>query len=196
MKVLGMDSPHCAMTVESALKSYRALKTLILIFQISAQNYFDSSLLNIGDIFKVITDAGYKPIEEEGEAEEILDKEKFERRSNKNHETQACDWRYSFIFIFLGSFPQWFSFVPQVLNSNWVLLILTTPVQFWVGYQFYSGLKLIKYRTADMNTLIAIGTLAAYFYSVAVTIFPVFAREGLMPATYFDTSAIIIVLIL
>ena len=48
-----------------------------------------------------------------------------------------------------------------------------------------------------MNTLIAIGTLAAYFYSVAVTIFPVFfAREGLMPATYFDTSAIIIVLIL
>ncbi|MEK7628976.1 MAG: copper-translocating P-type ATPase [Patescibacteria group bacterium] len=200
MKVLGMDSPHCAMTVESALKKLSGIKNTDIDFSNQrAKIIFDSSLLNIGDIFKVITDAGYKPIEEEGEAEEILDKEKFEREKQiKTMKLKLVIGGILSFFIFLGSFPQWFSFVPQVLNSNWVLLILTTPVQFWVGYQFYSGLKLlIKYRTADMNTLIAIGTLAAYFYSVAVTIFPVFfAREGLMPATYFDTSAIIIVLIL
>ncbi|KKQ27861.1 MAG: Heavy metal translocating P-type ATPase, partial [Parcubacteria group bacterium GW2011_GWB1_37_13] len=102
------------------------------------------------------------------------------------------------VFIFLGSFPEWFGFVPKFLNNDWILLLLTTPVQFWVGFQFYSGLKLlIKYRTADMNTLIAIGTLSAYFYSVAVTFFPNFFTKGeITPAIYFDTSAIIIVLIL
>ena len=180
MKVLGMDSPHCAMTVESALKKLSGIKNTDIDFSNQrAKIIFDSSLLNIGDIFKVITDAGYKPIEEEGEAEEILDKEKFEREKQiKTMKLKLVIGGILSFFIFLGSFPQWFSFVPQVLNSNWVLLILTTPVQFWVGYQFYSGLKLlIKYRTADMNTLIAIGTLAAYFYSVAVTIFPVFLQE-------------------
>ncbi|OWK27009.1 MAG: hypothetical protein US76_00805 [Parcubacteria group bacterium GW2011_GWA2_38_13b] len=71
-------------------------------------------------------------------------------------------------------------------------------MQFWIGWQFYSGLKLlIKYRTANMNTLIAIGTLSAYFYSAAITVFPdFFTKGGIMPKVYFDTSAIIIVLIL
>jgi Cu+-exporting ATPase len=98
----------------------------------------------------------------------------------------------------LGSFPEWFPFVPGILNNLWVLFALTTPVQFWVGWEFYSGLKLlIKYKTADMNTLIAVGTLSAYFYSAAVTIFPDFFIEGgVLPEIYFDTSAIIIVLIL
>ncbi|OHA91792.1 MAG: copper-translocating P-type ATPase, partial [Candidatus Zambryskibacteria bacterium RIFCSPHIGHO2_01_FULL_49_18] len=102
------------------------------------------------------------------------------------------------VFIFLGSFPEWFPFMPKIFSNNWILLILTTPVQFWVGSQFYSGIRLlVRYRTADMNTLIAVGTLAAYFYSAAVTAFPLyFTKGGLTPAIYFDTSAIIIVLVL
>ena len=102
------------------------------------------------------------------------------------------------LFIFIGSFPQWFPFMPRAAGNPWVLLLLATPVQFWVGSQFYSGLKLlVKYRTADMNTLIAVGTLAAYMYSAAVTLSPgFFTQGGIPPAIYFDTSAIIIVLIL
>jgi len=200
MKVFGMDSPHCAMIVEGAIKKLSGIKNTDLDFPNQrAKVVFDSSLLNVSDIFKVITDAGYKPIEEEGEAEEILDKEKVEREKQvKIMKCKLAAGGVLSIFIFLGSFPQWFSFVPQILNNNWVLLVLTAPVQFWVGWQFYSGLKLlIKYRTADMNTLIAIGTLAAYFYSAAVTVFPVFFTKGMIaPAIYFDTSAIIIVLIL
>ncbi|MDP3763308.1 MAG: copper-translocating P-type ATPase [bacterium] len=200
MKVLGMDSPHCAIIVESALKKLSGIKNTDVDFPNQrAKVVFDSSLLNIDDIFKVIVDAGYKPIEEEGEAEEILDKEKIEREKQlKILRTKLIIGGILSVFIFLGSFPQWFSFVPQILNNHWTLLVLTAPVQFWVGWQFYSGLRLlVKYRTADMNTLIAIGTLAAYFYSVAVTIFPTFfTKGGITPAIYFDTSAIIIVLIL
>ena len=200
IKVLGMDSPHCAMVVEGAIKKLSGITNTDVDFSNSrAKVVFDSSLVNIDDIFKVIIDAGYKPMKEEGEAEDILDKEKFEREKQlKILKTKLIIGGIFSIFIFLGSFPEWFSFVPKILNNNWVLFLLTTPVQFWVGSQFYSGLKLLfKYRTADMNTLISIGTLAAYFYSVAVTVFPVFfTKGGIIPAIYFDTSAIIIVLIL
>src|SRR3989344_2869234 len=176
IKVLGMDSPHCAMVVEGAIKKLQGIVNIDVDFSNQrAKVVFNPFSLNIGDIFKVITDAGYKPIKEEGEAEDILDKEKIEREKQiKIIKRKLIVGGLLAFLIFFGSFPQWFSFVPQILNNNWVLLALTTPVQFWVGWQFYSGLKLlVNYRTADMNTLIAIGTLAAYFYSVAVTVFPV-----------------------
>lgn len=200
IKVLGMDSPHCAMVVEGALKKLSGIKNTDIDFPNQrAKVVFDSSLLKIDNILRVIVDAGYKPIEEEGGAEEILDKEKVVREKQiKIMKRKLIIGGALSILVFLGSFSEWFYFVPRILNNNWVLLFLTTPVQFWIGSQFYSGLKLlIKYRTADMNTLISIGTLAAYFYSVAVTVFPAFfTKGGIMPAIYFDTSAIIIVLIL
>lgn len=200
IKVLGMDSPHCAMVVEGALKKLPGIKNIDVDFSNQrARVVFSRNILTVNEIFKVITDAGYKPIMEEGEAEEVLDKEKLEREKQlKTLKTKLVVGGVLSLFIFFGSFPEWFSFVPRILNNNWVLFILTTPVQFWIGWQFYAGLKLlVKYRTADMNTLIAIGTLAAYFYSTAVTIFPAFlGRGGVAPKIYFDTSAIIIVLIL
>ncbi len=200
LKVLGMDSPHCAMVVEGAIKTLAGIKNIDVDFSNQrAKVVFDPRLLNIEDISKVITDAGYKPIMEEGEAEELLDQEKTERvKQLQTLKTKLIVGGILSFIIFLGSFPEWFSFMPEVLNNFWLLLVMTTPVQFWVGWQFYSGLKLlVKYRTADMNTLIAIGTLAAYCYSLAVTIFPTFfTTGGIKPTIYFDTSAIIIVLIL
>jgi len=79
-----------------------------------------------------------------------------------------------------------------------ILFILTLPVQIWVGSQFYKGLVVVfKYRTADMNTLIAIGTLSAFIYSTIVTFFPkLFTRAGIELHVYFETAAIIITLIL
>lgn len=79
-----------------------------------------------------------------------------------------------------------------------ILFILALPVQVWVGSQFYKGLVVVfKYRTADMNTLIAVGTLSAFIYSTIATFFPIlFTRAGLEPHVFFDTAAIIITLIL
>ena len=79
-----------------------------------------------------------------------------------------------------------------------IIFVLACPVQIWVGSQFYSGLVVVfKYRTADMNTLVAVGTLAAFIYSTFVTFFIDFlTRAGIEPHIYFDTAAMIIVLIL
>ncbi|MDQ2685576.1 MAG: heavy metal translocating P-type ATPase [Thermoproteota archaeon] len=78
--------------------------------------------------------------------------------------------------------------------TNFLLLVLATPIQFWIGWRFYRGFwDGIKAKASNMDTLIAIGTTAAYVYSAIVTIIP-----GYFPftAVYFETAAIIITLIL
>ncbi len=93
--------------------------------------------------------------------------------------------------------------IPAVFTNPWLQLALATPVQFWAGSVFYAGAwKALRHKSADMNTLIAVGTSAAYLYSVATIAFPGFFRAaglgmdgGALPM-YFDTSAAIIALIL
>ncbi|MGH7409455.1 MAG: heavy metal translocating P-type ATPase, partial [Candidatus Methylomirabilis sp.] len=100
--------------------------------------------------------------------------------------------------VLVGSFPNWFPWAPAVLSNPFLLLLLTTPVQFWVGWQFHRGFwATLKHRTADMNTLVSIGTNAAYFDSVALTIFPsTIAPRGMEAMTYYDTAAILMTLII
>jgi Cu+-exporting ATPase len=79
-------------------------------------------------------------------------------------------------------------------HTNYILLALATPIQFWIGWRFYRGFwDGVKAKASNMDTLIAIGTTAAYLYSAIVTIVP-----GYFPftAVYFETAAIIITLIL
>jgi Cu+-exporting ATPase len=94
-------------------------------------------------------------------------------------------------------FPAQFDhFLPmEVMNyTNYVMLALATPLQFWIGWRFYRGLwDGIKAKASNMDTLIAVGTTAAYLYSAVVTLAP-----GFFPfeSVYFETAAIIITLIL
>jgi P-type Cu+ transporter len=84
--------------------------------------------------------------------------------------------------------------VDMMEYTNYILLTLATPIQFWIGWRFYKGFwDGIKAKASNMDTLIAIGTTAAYVYSAIVTIIP-----GYFPftAVYFETAAIIITLIL
>ena len=79
-------------------------------------------------------------------------------------------------------------------NTGYIMFILATPLQFWVGWRFYKGLwDGIKAKASNMDTLIAIGTTAAYLYSAAVTLAPNFFPFN---SVYFETSAVIITLIL
>ena len=79
-------------------------------------------------------------------------------------------------------------------NSSYIMFVLATPLQFWVGWRFYKGFwDGIKAKASNMDTLIAIGTSAAYLYSAAVTIAPNFFP---FKSVYFETAAVIITLIL
>ena len=92
--------------------------------------------------------------------------------------------------------------LPAIVSEPLFQLVLATPVQFWAGWPFYAGAwAALRHRSADMNTLIAVGTSAAYLYSVAAIMFPAFfvaAGVGGVAGIplYFDTAAAIITLIL
>ena len=92
----------------------------------------------------------------------------------------------------------WFPWMPALLRNFFVLWALATPVQFVLGLRFYRGAwSALKHGSANMNTLVAVGTSAAYLFSVAATVLPGFFRgAGVEPQVYFDTSAVIIVLVL
>jgi len=81
---------------------------------------------------------------------------------------------------------------------NWLLLVPATFIQVWAGGRFYrAALRAARHRTTNMDTLVVVGTSAAWLYSVVVTLFPEAVHDaGLNPATYFDSSTIIIGLIL
>jgi len=97
-----------------------------------------------------------------------------------------------------GTFPVLMHTAPQFLQNFWVQLLLATPVQFWAGAEFYkTAIAALKHRTSNMDTLVALGTTVAYFYSAFVTIFPqLIMTTGIDTMPYFDVATIVIGLIL
>lgn len=199
-RIKGMHCASCAMTIEKAISKLPGIKLSQANF--AAETLlaeFDEKEVSPNVLRDAVRAVGYEAVRETSEAQDMLEREKIEREKELHSlKKKITIGAILSVIIFLGSFPEWFFFVPQILRRHLILLILTAPVQFWVGLRFYSGLKILfKYKTADMNTLISVGTLAAYFYSAAVTFFPTFFSEGgIEPKIYFDTSAIIITLIL
>ena len=90
------------------------------------------------------------------------------------------------------------SFLPLWFISPWTQLLLTTPVLFWCGRDFYSGaLSAFRQHSADMNTLVAAGTGIAWLMSLFTTCFPqVLIAEGLPAEVYYETAAVIVTLVL
>lgn len=104
------------------------------------------------------------------------------------------------VIIFVGSMPGLFPFVRgiPVFPKHLALLLLTLPVMFWSGLSFFRGAWAMgRHGAADMNTLVAVGTSAAFAYSAVATFAPdVFAATGESIHVYYDTSAMIVTLIL
>ncbi len=102
--------------------------------------------------------------------------------------------------IFIGSMRHWFPFLDAIPHGPLLiaLFFLTGPVVFWVGSRFFIGaVKAARQGTTDMNTLVAVGALAAYLYSALATFFPqLFAGAEIAPHVYYDGAAFIVTLII
>jgi len=93
------------------------------------------------------------------------------------------------------SFTSWI-YLPELLMNPWFQLALATPVQFYIGKPFYVGAyKALRSGSANMDVLVSLGTSAAYLYSLYLTI-DWYVRGGHMPSLYFETSAILITLVI
>jgi len=157
----------------------------------------------MADFKRAVEGAGYSiraEVSAEGIAEPdaVMAATRREIRALKNKVIFAGSIGLFMLLIAVSEFSGGWSWMPSFLGNHYLLWALATPVQFWAGWQFYQGTwARLKHKGANMNTLIAVGTSAAYFYSVAAILFPgFFATGGREASVYFDTAAIIIALIL
>jgi len=143
----------------------------------------------IADLKRAVEDAGYELGSEAETLEDVTTASQRELRGVRN--------RFIFAAILASSIMA-LMWTPPFAGKPYLLWALATPVQFWAGWRFYRGAwGALRHRTADMNTLVAVGTSAAYFYSMIAVLFPgLFAAAGVELGLYFDTSAMIITLIL
>jgi Cu+-exporting ATPase len=173
LKVVGMDNPHCVGTVDSALKNVKGVKSRKLFVNERAKIEFDPALTNVERIKKAIADVGYTPIEEI----ESVDIEK------KAREKEVKNWKNRFFISMIFSIPLLYVsmghhifglFLPKFIVENLALveLFLCTPI-ILAGSQFFirGTQAVIRTKTANMDTLIAVGTGSAYFYSLVITFF-------------------------
>lgn len=146
------------------------------------------------DFVHAVESAGYKVLTSEEDEEEDDIEAKLRRREFRRLQLKVIVGAVLSIPLFIGSMIDGLG----PLNDMYVLWALATPVQFWVGWQFYHGaISAARHGTTNMNTLVAVGSSAAYLYSVSGIVFESFYMEqGLDMPMYFDTAAVIITLIL
>jgi len=187
--VSGMTCASCVARVEEALSSVPGVisANVNLASEKATVEYTEET--ELADLQRVVKEAGYKLGSEAETLEDVTTAAQREIRTIRNRLILAASLAIP-IFALM--------WVPDFVGKPFLLWALATPVQFWAGWRFYRGTwGALRHRTADMNTLIAIGTSAAYFYSMVAVLFRgLFASANVELGLYFDTSAMIITLIL
>jgi len=185
----GMTCASCVARVEEALSSVPGVISVSvnLASEKATVEYLEGT--ELADMRRAVKDAGYELGPEAQALEDVTTAAQREIRVLRNKFIIAAILTASIMALGWGA-----SFV----GKSYLLWALATPVQFWAGLRFYRGAwGALKHRTSDMNTLIAVGTSVAYFYSTIAVISPgLFATGVLEPHLYFHTSAAIITLIL
>ena len=184
----GMTCAACSSRIDKALNKKNEIKNAnVNLSTNKAIVEFQSGVLTDKDIIAIIEKAGYKA---EVEIDRDLDREKELR------EKEIKSLRSSFIISAILTTPLFIAMffhmagVSNLLTNGWFQFALASPVQFIIGYRFYNGAyKALRGGGANMDVLIAMGTSAAYFYSVYNLLVGVHEY-------YFEASATIITLIL
>ncbi|PEK42119.1 copper-translocating P-type ATPase [Bacillus toyonensis] len=196
--VSGMTCAACANRVEKRLNKLDGVSKATVNFALeSATVDFNPDEVSVNEMKSTITKLGYK-----------LEVKSDEQDGSTDHRLQEIErQKKKFIISFILSFPLlWamvshfsftsFIYLPDMLMNPWVQLALATPVQFIIGGQFYIGAyKALRNKSANMDVLVALGTSAAYFYSVYLSIQSIGSSEH-MTDLYFETSAVLITLII
>ena len=196
----GMTCASCVERNEKALREVPGVISASVNFATEkATVEYIAGVLTRAELVMAVEGAGYKVLEsEEGEPGESEDSEaRLRRLEYRKLQLKVLVGAVLSVPVFIGSFPELFGNLGP-LNNMYVLWALATPVQFWVGWQFYRGaIAAARHKTTNMNTLVAVGSSSAYLYTVAAILFPsFFEAQGLGAPMYFDTAAIIITLIL
>ncbi|UXR48411.1 heavy metal translocating P-type ATPase [Staphylococcus simulans] len=194
-KISGMTCAACSSRIERVLSRTEGIdQANVNLVTEKASIEYDQSHVDMDQVFEKVKQLGYEPI-----ALETADEAKARKNQELNRQKMkfiiAMFLSLPLLYTMVGHFS-FLSFLPlpHVMTEPWFQFILATPVQFILGWQFYKGAYgALRNKSANMDVLVALGTSAAYFYSIYMWI--IHAGEKHIPL-YFETSAVLITLIL
>jgi Cu+-exporting ATPase len=196
LSVQGMTCASCVARVEQGLSTVPGVLRSSVNLATEKATVEASPSVRMEDLLRAIEARGYAgvPVETASHDADQAAREQDIRQLGR----KALVGGLLSLLLMLGSFPAWFPWLPTLLSAHVVLFLLATPVHLWVGGQFHRGFwAALRHRTADMNTLVSVGTSAGYFYSVLVTFMPRWlAAAGLAAGVYFETVAVLHTLII
>lgn len=210
LPVRGMTCASCVARVEKALRKVEGVEKASVNFATETVSLtFDSSRTSLKQFSEAVEKSGYELVlpQSREQINEDQSSQRTEPALSAEEGTKSL-WR-DFFFSLLFTIPvmllsmigmtNWFheTFPLTMEQLNRMLLVLTTPIIVISGKRFFlPAWKLAWHGSADMNTLIAVGTGAAYGYSAFVALFPEWLPQGMLPDGYFDSTATILTLIL
>ena len=207
LPVEGMTCASCVLRVEKALKKVEGVSDVAVnLASEKVRIAFDPSRVALEQLQNVLADSGYTlvlPQHAETVSGEVAGESPAKHealRLLKNELILSAVLTVPIMALSMLSMTNWYmrEFPRSMDATNRILFLLTTPVMFISGRRFFRGFWVTaRHLTADMNTLVAVGTGAAYIYSTIAVLFPeALGLVGRMPEVYFDTTATIISLIL
>lgn len=191
LKLVGMTCAACAARIDKKLNSLPGVYGAgVNLATERATFVFDPGQISIKEIEKAVDDLGYQAFAVDDEA---VDREKEARENEISYQKRrlvlsavlSAPLLLTMIFEWLGIK------LPLSMDMmHWISFILATPVQFYAGFQFYKGAyKALKNGSANMDVLVSLGTLSAYFYSIVL-----FIQSSMH--SYFEVSAVLITLVI
>jgi len=189
----GMHCATCALTIQDSLNEVPGVKEARVNFALGKATIdYDASLATESDLKKAVEEAGYKVLEVQGVMAEQIARQR-ELREGYNALVFAAALSIP-IAVLSMTYDVWLKSVFDETVRNYILLAMATPVQFYAGLRYYRGAYwALRNRRANMDTLIVLGTTAAWAYSLIITLLPhVVSSQDV----YFDTSSLIITLVL
>ncbi|MFP7159438.1 heavy metal translocating P-type ATPase [Priestia aryabhattai] len=196
--ITGMTCAACATRIEKRLNKLDGVDKATVNFALETVLVeYNPEQVSIPEMKEAIKKLGY-----------VLEQKKENTGEQVDHRQKEIEKQQGkFLFSIILSFPLlWamvshfeftsFIWLPDMFMNPWVQLSLATPVQFIVGRQFYVGAyKALRNKSANMDVLVALGTSAAYFYSLYLSIMSI-GSNAHMVELYYETSAVLITLIL
>jgi Cu+-exporting ATPase len=199
LQIDGMTCAACAMRIEKGLNQLPGITKATVNFALeTAHVEFSPSNVTFIDMQKKVEQLGYKAdLKADQAGHETFKGKEISRHKRKLFLSAILSLPLLWSMVGHFSFTS-FIWVPEIFMDPWVQLALATPVQFFIGWQFYVGAyKALRNKSANMDVLVALGTSAAYFYSLYLTLQWVgMAGMNHGPSLYYETSAILITLII
>ncbi|PLR75009.1 heavy metal translocating P-type ATPase [Bacillus sp. UMB0728] len=199
LAITGMTCAACSARIEKGLKKMGGISDANVNLALErADVVYNPSAVSPADLIKRVEKLGYgAALRTEEVAGEEQDHREREIERQKGKFTFALILSLPLLWAMAGHFSfTSFLYVPEMFMNPWVQLALAAPVQFFIGRQFYTGAyKALRNGSANMDVLVALGTSAAFFYSLYLSIRSI-GSGGHSVNLYFETSAVLITLII